>query len=65
MLPQILLVFGLQNDGVLQSKILVDNHKTKTSNDWSDEHPRASEYQWQNMKFIIFKRKHLTEFRLF
>ena len=50
-LLRILLVFGLQNDGVLQSKRLVDKQKTETSNDGSDEHPRASEDQWQNMKF--------------
>ena len=50
-LPWILLVFGLWNDGVLQSKILVDKQKTETSNYGSDEHPRALEDQWQKMKF--------------
>ena len=50
-LPRILLVFGLRNDGVLQSKRSVGKQKTETSNDGSDEHPRASEDQWQNMKF--------------
>ena len=42
---RIMLVFGLQNDGVFQSKILVGKQNTEMSNDGSDEHPRASEYQ--------------------
>ena len=50
-LPHILLVFGLQNNGVLQSKRLVDKQKSEMSNDGSDEHPRESEDQWQKMKF--------------
>ena len=47
----VLLVSGLRNDGVFQSKISVGKQNMETSNDGSDEHPKASEDQWQNMKF--------------
>ena len=55
-LPQILLVFGLQNDGVLQSKRLVGKQKTETSNDGSDDHPISSEDQWQKMKLDLMQK---------
>ena len=56
-LLRILLVFGLRNDGVFQSKILVGKQNMEMSNDGSDEYPRASEDQWQNMKFDILQKE--------
>ena len=56
-LPWIVLVFGLQNDGVFQSKIWIGKNSMGRSDDGSDEHTIALKDQCQIMMFDLLKNK--------
>ena len=64
-LEQFLLLIGLRDKVVIQSKTFIGKTKLGTAKDGSDEHSKASEDQWQTTNINNLKNKHLTKLRRF
>ena len=56
-LQQLLLEFGIVDDGAVQSKILAGEMELGTVSDGSDENPKALKGQWQSMNFDSFPKE--------
>ena len=54
---QLLLAFGLVDDGAVQSKRSAGELELVTVSDGSDENPKALKDQWQSMNFDSFPKE--------
>ena len=56
-LQQLMLAFGIVDDGAVQSKRLAGELDLVLVSDGSDENPKALKYQWQSMNFESFPKE--------